>query len=167
MRPLHRGTAALLALLLSLSPAAPARAADGLRLTLELLVVDRQNESGNDEIAIMFRAPVDPGKRYRMWPDDRSTMNVNARDCWYINFERACPNGYNNKSVGAQGSLPMIFRAGDVWTFEIWEDDVTSGDDLLLSETFTVGDQPRQDLVFRGTRSGADYTLYAQLSQGL
>ncbi|GAA3466603.1 hypothetical protein [Nonomuraea roseola] len=54
-----------------------------------------------------------------------------------------------------------------MWTVERWEDDVTSGDDLLPSETFTVGDQPRQDLVFRGTLGGADHTLHARLSQGL
>lgn len=167
MRSLHRWTAALAALVLSLSAATPARAGtvEYLRLTLELMIVDQQNESGHDEVAILFRAPITPDERVRMWPEgDQTTMDVKARDCWYINFERACPNGYNNKSIGAQGTLPMIFRPGEVWTFEIWEADWTSGNDLLLSESFTVGDQPRQDLVFRGTRSGADYTLYAHLS---
>jgi hypothetical protein len=48
MRSLHRWTAALAALVLSLSAATPARAGtvEYLRLTLELMIVDQQNESG-------------------------------------------------------------------------------------------------------------------------
>ncbi|MEV0583519.1 hypothetical protein [Nonomuraea sp. NPDC050310] len=166
MRSLTRWAAALTALVLSLTTLtpAPASASVRLQLTLELLVVDDQNESGNDEIGIFFIAPVAPGKKYLMWPDDRDRMNVNAGDCWYINLVRGCPNGYTNKSVGEQGPLPMYFTTGETWTFEIWEDDVTSSDDLILRESFTVGEEPYQELVFRGTRSGADYTLYARLS---
>ncbi|RSM98103.1 hypothetical protein DMB42_44630 [Nonomuraea sp. WAC 01424] len=126
------------------------------------MIVDDQNESGNDEVAITLIGPV--GKEGRVWPDDRDWMNVNARDCWYINLVRGCPNGYNNKSVGRQGTLPIIFVPGDTWTIKIVEDDITSPDDIILSETFTVGTDPYQELTFRGTYSGADYTIYAHLS---